>query len=90
MDASAGKRAYRDLQQHIEELKARDLLYVIDEPVNKDTEMSALVRWQFRGGLREDQRKAFLFNNVTRELSSPTYSKLSCYLQEFEILEPQT
>ncbi|NBP73080.1 MAG: UbiD family decarboxylase, partial [Alphaproteobacteria bacterium] len=65
MDASAGQRAYRDLQQHIDELKKRDLLYVIDQPVNKDTEMSALVRWQFRGGLREDQRKAFLFNNVT-------------------------
>ena len=62
MDASAGQRTYRDLQQHLDELKARDLLY---EPVNKDTEMSALVRWQFRGGLREDQRKAFLFNNVT-------------------------
>jgi 4-hydroxy-3-polyprenylbenzoate decarboxylase len=65
MDASSGKRTYRDLQQHLEELKARDLLYIIDEPINKDTEMSALVRWQFRGGLREDQRKAFLFNNVT-------------------------
>ena len=65
MDASAGKRVYRDLQQHIDELKARDLLYVVDEPVNKDTEMSALVRWQFRGGLREDQRKAFLFSNPT-------------------------
>ena len=65
MDASAGKRGYRDLQQHLEELKARDLLYVIDEPVNKDTEMSPLVRWQFRGGLREDERKAFLFRNIT-------------------------
>ena len=65
MDASGGKRTYRDLHQHLEELKSRDLLYVIDEPVNKDTEMSALVRWQFRGGLREDQRKAFLFNNAT-------------------------
>ena len=65
MDASSGKRVYRDLQQHIDELKARDLLYVVDEPVNKDTEMSALVRWQFRGGLREDQRKAFLFTNPT-------------------------
>ena len=63
MDASAGQRAYRDLQQHIDELKKRDLLYEIDEPVNKDTEMSALVRWQFRGGLREEDRKAFLFNN---------------------------
>ena len=65
MDGTAGKRGYRDLQQHIEELKARDLLYVIDEPVNKDTEMSPLVRWQFRGGLREAERKAFLFTNVT-------------------------
>lgn len=65
MDASAGKRGYRDLQQHLEELKARDLLYVIDEPVNKDTEMSPLVRWQFRGGLREAERKAFLFTNPT-------------------------
>ncbi|MEC8086695.1 MAG: UbiD family decarboxylase, partial [Pseudomonadota bacterium] len=64
MDVS-GRRSYRDLQQHIAELKSRDLIYEIDEPVNKDTEMSALVRWQFRGGLREDQRKAFLFNNVT-------------------------
>lgn len=65
MDASIGQRGYRDLQQHLEELKARDLLYVVDGPVNKDTEMSPLVRWQFRGGLRESDRKAFLFNNVT-------------------------
>lgn len=65
MDGFAGKRTYRDLQQHIEELGDRDLLYVIDEPVNKDTEMSPLVRWQFRGGLREEERKAFLFNNIT-------------------------
>ena len=65
MDASSGKRGYRDLQQHIEALKALNLLFVVDDPVNKDTEMSALVRWQFRGGLREDQRKAFLFNKPT-------------------------
>mgnify|MGYP000339073740 FL=1 len=65
MDASAGKRGYRDLHEHIEELKARDLLYVIDEEVNKDTEMSALVRWQFRGGINEADRKAFIFNNIT-------------------------
>ena len=53
MEGVAGQRSYRDLQEHIDELKKRDLLYVIDDPVNKDTEMSALVRWQFRGGLRE-------------------------------------
>ena len=38
MDVS-GRRSYRDLQQHIAELKSRDLIYEIDEPVNKDTEM---------------------------------------------------
>ena len=65
MEGVAGQRSYRDLQEHIDELKKRDLLYVIDDPVNKDTEMSALVRWQFRGGLREVDRKAFLFTNVT-------------------------
>ena len=27
--------------------------------------MHPLVRWQYRGGLQDDQRKAFLFTNVT-------------------------
>jgi hypothetical protein len=27
--------------------------------------MHPLVRWQFRGGIDEEDRKAFLFNNVT-------------------------
>ena len=64
MDASTGTRNYRDLQQHIAELERRGLLHAIDEQVNKDTEMSPLVRWQFRGGLRESDRKAFLFRNI--------------------------
>lgn len=64
MGASAGNRTYRDLQQHVDELERRGLVHVVDEPVNKDTEMSPLVRWQFRGGLRESDRKAFLFRNV--------------------------
>ena len=37
----------------------------IDEPVNKDTEMHPLVRWQFRGGIPAKDRKAFLFTNIT-------------------------
>ncbi len=41
------------------------LLHEIDAPVNKDTELKPLVRWQFRGGIPESERKAFLFNNVT-------------------------
>src|SRR5580698_9835372 len=55
---------YADLHEHIARLDAAGLLYRIDEPVNKDTEMHPLVRWQFRGGIAEADRKAFLFTNV--------------------------
>lgn len=58
-------RAYKDLWEHIEELDQAGLLYRIDKPVNKDTEMHPLVRWQFRGGIPEAARKAFLFTNIT-------------------------
>ena len=33
--------------------------------INKDTEMHPLVRWQFRGGIAPEDRKAFLFTNLT-------------------------
>ena len=56
--------AYKDLWEHIEELDDAGLLYRIDKPVNKDTEMDPLVRWQFRGGILEADRKAFLLNVV--------------------------
>jgi UbiD family decarboxylase len=59
--ASRGERAYHDLREHLAALAEADLLHVIDQPVDKDTEMHPLVRWQFRGGIPEDQRKAFLF-----------------------------
>ena len=36
----------------------------MQRPINKDTEMHPLVRWQFRGGIPEAERKAFLFENV--------------------------
>jgi UbiD family decarboxylase len=58
------KSGYADLHEHIARLDAAGLLYRIDEPVNKDTEMHPLVRWQFRGGIPEPERKAFLFTNV--------------------------
>jgi 3-polyprenyl-4-hydroxybenzoate decarboxylase len=35
----------------------------IKEPVDKDQEMHQLVRWQFRGGIKEKDRRAFLFEN---------------------------
>lgn len=55
---------YRDLRQHIAALEAAGKLVRITAPINKDTELMALVRWQFRG-LPESERRAFLFENVT-------------------------
>src|SRR5712692_1404255 len=53
-----------DFQAHLAALEARGLLVRVDRPINKDTELHPLVRWQFQGGLEEDQRRAFLFTNV--------------------------
>src|SRR5437764_15018097 len=53
-----------DLQEHLRRLEAEGLLLRIDRAINKDTELHPLVRWQFQGGLKEDQRRAFLFTNV--------------------------
>ena len=57
-------RAYADLHDHIAALNSAGLLIRIARPINKDTEMHPLVRWQFRGGIPEAERKAFLFTNV--------------------------
>jgi len=54
----------RDFQEHLAVLEATGLLVRVDRPINKDTELHPLVRWQFQGGLPEDQRRAFLFTNV--------------------------
>jgi UbiD family decarboxylase len=53
------------LDVHLQKLAAAGLLHVIDRPIDKDREMHPLVRWQYRGGIPENQRKAFLFTNVT-------------------------
>ena len=54
-------RSYPDLHEHVLALAREGLLVVVDEPINKDTEMHPLVRWQYRGGIPEPERKAFLF-----------------------------
>ena len=59
------QRGYNDLQSHLKKLADLDLLYQIDRPIDKDVEMHPLVRWQYRGGIAEKDRKAFLFTNVT-------------------------
>jgi UbiD family decarboxylase len=60
----AGLQPCTDLHEHLKVLDEAGLLITIDEPINKDTEMHPLVRWQFRGGIPEARRKAFLFTNV--------------------------
>src|SRR5580704_875771 len=57
-------RAPADFQEHLARLDAAGLLVRIDREVNKDTELHPLVRWQFQGGLDEEERRAFLFTNV--------------------------
>ncbi len=54
-----------DFQEHLADLEAAGLVERIDTPINKDTELHPLVRWQFVGGVPEDKRKAFVFTNVT-------------------------
>jgi UbiD family decarboxylase len=53
-----------DLQEHVARLEERGLLVRIDRPINKDTELHPLVRWQFVGNYPEEARRAFLFTNV--------------------------
>src|SRR5262249_12668827 len=53
-----------DFQAHLAALEAQGLLVRVERPINKDTELHPLVRWQFQGGLAEAARRAFLFTNV--------------------------
>jgi len=58
------RRPPLDFQAHLADLEARGLLVRIDRPIDKDTELHPLVRWQFLGGIAENERRAFLFTNV--------------------------
>jgi 4-hydroxy-3-polyprenylbenzoate decarboxylase len=62
---AAPERGYPDLHDHLAALDKAGLLVTVDRPIDKDSEMHPLVRWQFRGGIAEKDRKAFLFTNVT-------------------------
>lgn len=55
---------YNDLRRHIAALDKSGLLVRVKREINKDTEIHPLVRWQYRGGIPEEERKAFLFENV--------------------------
>ena len=62
--SQGGTRPRLDFQEHLADLEARGLLVRVERPINKDTELHPLVRWQFVGGIPEDERRAFLFTNV--------------------------
>ncbi|MEP9377159.1 UbiD family decarboxylase [Aquabacter sp. CN5-332] len=61
---TASARPYNDLHDHLDALRAQDLLVTVDRKIDKDSEMHPLVRWQFVGGMDEKDRKAFLFTNI--------------------------
>jgi 3-polyprenyl-4-hydroxybenzoate decarboxylase len=60
-----------DFQTHLAALEKLGLLVRVDRPINKDTELHPLVRWQFQGGLPEEERRAFLFTNVVDSSRRP-------------------
>jgi 4-hydroxy-3-polyprenylbenzoate decarboxylase len=62
--AAPAPRGYPDLHEHLQALERAGLLVTVDRPIDKDSELHPLVRWQFRGGIEEPDRKAFLFTNV--------------------------
>ena len=63
-------RAYPDLHEHLDELRRRGLLVEIARPIDKDSELHPLVRWQFVGGMDEAARKAFSRVTVTTDRGS--------------------
>ena len=64
MDDRTTTTNLQDLRTHLQNLQQRSLLRRVTIPINKDTELMPLVRWQFRG-LPEAHRTGFLFENVT-------------------------
>jgi UbiD family decarboxylase len=58
------KSDFRDLREFIACLEQTGNLHRISARIEKNTELMPLVKWQYQG-LADDQRKAFLFENVT-------------------------
>src|SRR3990172_12353669 len=54
---------YKDFREYLKVLEKNDKLIRIKREINKETELHPLVRLQYRG-LPEEDRKAFLFENV--------------------------
>ena len=65
MPRDTEQQAPADFQEHLARLEARGLVTRIERAIDKDSELHPLARWQFQGGLPEEERRAFLFTNVT-------------------------
>ena len=62
---SDARRGYPDLHEHLDDAEeARPAARQSTAPIDKDSELHPLVRWQFVGGMDEAERKAFLFTNI--------------------------
>src|SRR5438034_9579343 len=57
-------RGYPDLREHLDALDRAGLLVRVRRPMLAETEIHPLVRWQYRGGLPEEDWRAFLVEDV--------------------------
>jgi UbiD family decarboxylase len=75
----SNREYYRDLREYVDVLEKEGKLFRIKRAINKDTELSPLVRWQYRG-LDHSERKAFLFENLTDSKGRKYESKVGICL----------
>jgi len=60
----ASPKIAKDFQDHLADLEELGLVVRVDRPINKDTELHPLARWQFQGAVPDEKRRAFVFTNV--------------------------
>ena len=53
--AKQAPKIAKDFQEHLAALELRGLVVRVERPINKDTELHPLARWQFQGALAESQ-----------------------------------
>lgn len=61
--SSSNRRAYSDFRDFLSTLESRGLLRRVSAPVDKDWEISSVMRWVFMGN-REEDRYAVVFENI--------------------------
>ena len=70
-------RGYPDLREHLDALERAGLLVRVRRAMSAETEVHPLVRWQYRGGLPEEDWRAFLFEDVRTVKGGP-----ACWLSQ--------